>query len=105
MPTQRRACRCGVRRARSLLYLADEPVSDTPHGEEMARVGRITLETLAQPQNEIVHRARRGKHVVTPHALEQILERVTISPGCSANTLRIIASFSVSSWVTPFHER
>ena len=41
----------------------------------MAWIGGIALEALAESQDEIVDRAGRGKHVVAPHPLEQVLAR------------------------------
>src|SRR5438045_7070366 len=61
--------------ARSRLALREEAVADPPDGEEVARVGRILLETLAEPQDEVVDRAGRGKDVIAPHPLEQVLAR------------------------------
>src|SRR5207249_4702927 len=71
----RRACRCAMAAARSRLALREEAVADPPDGEEVARVGRILLETLAEPQDEVVDRAGRGKDVIAPHPLEQVLAR------------------------------
>src|SRR5947208_15809380 len=61
--------------ARSRLALREEAVADPPDGEEVARVGRILLEALAEPQDEVVDRAGRGKDVIAPHPLEQVLAR------------------------------
>src|ERR1700761_4305682 len=57
------------------LTFSHESISHTPHGQEVLRVGRIALEALAQAQNEIVHGAGGGKHVVAPHLFQQILTR------------------------------
>src|SRR5256885_16557831 len=40
-----------------------------------ARAGGVLLEALAQPQDEVVHGAGRGEHVVAPDALEQVFAR------------------------------
>src|SRR6202023_1751402 len=71
----RRVCRCAALAARSRLALGEEAVPDAPDGEEVARPGGIFLEALAQPQDEVVHGAGRGEHVIAPDALEQILAR------------------------------
>src|SRR6516225_5726276 len=71
----RRACRCARCGRRSWLTFAEKAVADSPHGEEVTRRGRIPLEALAQAQDEVIHRAGRGKYVVSPDTLEQILAR------------------------------
>src|SRR5262249_52481749 len=65
-------CRCA---AASWLALQHESIADTPDRQEVLRVRRVALEALAQSQDEVVHRPGRGKHIVTPDPLEQILAR------------------------------
>src|SRR5579862_3446781 len=67
-------CRCAAA-ARSWLTIRHEAIADAPHREEMAGTGAITLEAFAQPEDEVVDRARRREDVVSPDPLEQVLAR------------------------------
>src|ERR1700740_301926 len=71
----RRACRCAPGGGRSWFAFGEKAVADSPHGEEVPGNGRIPLEALAQAQDEVIDRAGRGKYVVPPDTLEQILAR------------------------------
>src|SRR6516162_11521162 len=70
-----RACRHAMPPRRSRAALTEKAVTHAPHGEEVLRVRRIPLETLAQTQDEVVHGTGGGKHVVAPDALQQVLAR------------------------------
>ena len=50
----------------ALLY---EPVSDSVYCEDVARLGRVGLQAVAQFGNVVVHRARGRVHFVAPHLI------------------------------------
>src|SRR5690242_20751850 len=57
------------------LRLDGEPVADTAHGMKVRGGFGIALEAFAQAHYEVVDRARQGKYLVAPDAIEYLFAR------------------------------
>src|SRR3970040_2197438 len=60
---------------RSFRRRAREAIADAAHGMKVQRGFGVALETLAQANDEVIDRARRREHLVSPDAVEDVLAR------------------------------